>query len=124
MREAIDEYGAGEFTVPPGGQFYPIDRQSGQRLEAGAQGPGVVYEYFRQGEEPFFGMLSVVDGGFGMGSNLPMFAVGLEDGANGDIVDGDSVGRDGGGTVETSTGGNARVPVGTGFGELTSGGLY
>ena len=124
MREAIAEYGAGEFEVPPGGQFYPIDRQSGQRLEAGAQGPEVVYEYFRQGEEPFFGMLSVVDGGFGMGSSLPMFSTELEEGANGEIVDGDPAGQEDGGTVETSTGNNARVPTGTGFGELTSGGLY
>jgi len=69
-------------------------------------------------------MLSVVDGGFGMGSSLPMFSTELEEGANGEIVDGDPAGQEDGGTVETSTGNNARVPTGTGFGELTSGGLY
>ena len=126
MREAIAEYGGGEFAVPPGGHFYPIDRFSGQRLEQGASGPDVVMEYFRDGEEPFFGMLSIVDGGFGMGSNLPMFARGEEPGgslAGGDLVEGAPL-PPADGTVETSTGGTARVPLGTGFGELTSGGLY
>jgi penicillin-binding protein 1A len=124
MREAIAEYGGGEFEVPPGGHFYPIDRYSGQRLESGASGPDVVMEYFRDGEEPFFGMLSIVDGGFGMGSNLPMFIRGQEPGTGGgEIVDGDPLPPTDS-TVETSTGGTARVPLGTGFGELTSGGLY
>jgi penicillin-binding protein 1A len=124
MREAIAEYGAGDFEVPPGGHFYPIDRHSGQRLEEGAQGQDVVYEYFRDGEEPFFGMLSIIDGGFGMGTSLPMFSPDLDPSANGEIVSGDPVAGTQGGTVETSTGGTARVPLGTGFGELTSGGLY
>ncbi len=127
MRVAIDEYGGGPFRVPPGGHFYPIDRYSGQRLEDGASGPDVVREYFRDGYEPFFGMLSVVDGGFGMGSNLPMFGAGelgssTTDG--GELVEGDPAAQAEGGTVETSTGNTARVPLGTGFGELTSGGLY
>ena len=122
MQQAVEEYGGGPFRVPPGGQFYNIDRFSGQRLPDGESGPHVVAEYFREGEEPFFGMLSIVDGGFGMGSNLPMFSPG-DPNANGEVVDGDPVPSDGG-TVTTSTGGTARVPLGTGFGELTSGGLY
>ena len=123
MREAIDEYGAGEFQVPSGGHFYPIDRYSGQRLEQGADGPDVVMEYFRDGEEPFFGMLSIIDGGFGMGTNLPMFARGEDPSGNGELVDGGVLTPEDS-TVETSTGGTARVPLGTGFGQLTSGGLY
>ncbi len=120
MREAIDEYGAGEFSVPPGGHFYPIDRFSGQRLDPSASGEGIVMEYFRDGEEPFFGMLSIVDGGFGMGSNLPMFGDGE---IGGTIVDGDPAVQEGS-TVTTSTGESVRVPTDTGFGQLTSGGLY
>ncbi len=121
MREAIAEYGSGEFAVPPGGNFYPIDRHTGQRLTGDTSGADVVMEYFREGEEPFFGMLSIVDGGFGMGTNLPMFTGGSIDGA--EVVEGDPVPADTG-TVTTSTGETARVPLGTGFGQLTSGGLY
>ena len=112
MLAATQEYGGGPFRVPPGGEFYPIDRTSGQLLAAGAQGTNVVREYFRIGEEPIFGLLAVVDGGFAMGSDLPMFTAGEGD------DDGD------GETVTTSTGEAARVPTGSGFGTLSSGGLY
>jgi len=112
MLAATQEYGGGTFRVPPGGEFYPIDRTSGQLLAAGAQGTNVVREYFRIGEEPIFGLLAVVDGGFAMGSDLPMFTAGEGD------DDGD------GETVTTSTGEAARVPTGSGFGTLSSGGLY
>ncbi|MEM9319899.1 MAG: PBP1A family penicillin-binding protein, partial [Pseudomonadota bacterium] len=124
MRTAIAEYGGGSFDVPPGGTFYAIDRYSGQRLADGSQGAHVVYEYFRTGEEPTFGILAVVDGGFAMGSNLPMFGRGenasLGTGA-GETVIAPSVS---GTTVTTSTGGEARVPTGSGFGTLSTGGLY
>lgn len=122
MQQAVAEYGGGAFRVPPGGHFYNIDRYSGQRLPDGSGGPDVVAEYFRDGEEPFFGMLSIVDGGFGMGTNLPMFTrdgSGIGEG----VVEGGPVVTEGG-TVTTSTGETARVPLGTGFGQLTSGGLY
>jgi penicillin-binding protein 1A len=121
MQQAVAEYGGGPFRVPPGGQFYNIDRFSGQRLPDSASGPDVVAEYFRVGEEPFFGMLSIVDGGFGMGTNLPIIARGGAE--NGAVVEGGPVDTSGA-TVTTSTGETARVPTGTGFGELTSGGLY
>jgi penicillin-binding protein 1A len=53
-----------------------------------------------------------------------MFIRGQEPGTGGgEIVDGDPLPPTDS-TVETSTGGTARVPLGTGFGELTSGGLY
>ncbi len=113
MLEAIEEYGAGEFPVPDGGVFYPIDRFSGARLPDGAQGDNVVYELFREGEAPFGGILSVIDGGWAMSSDIPMFT--------------DTSGGGGGGqgeVVETSDGDTARVPTNTGFGTLSSGGLY
>jgi len=115
MLEAIEEYGGGDFEVPEGGVFYPIDRYSGQRLESGASGSHVVYELFREGEEPYFGLLSIIDGGWGMASDLPMF--GRED-AEGQVIEDDSS------TVTTSTGEAARVPTESGFGTLSSGGLY
>ena len=117
MQEAIAEYGAGDFRVPPGGRFYNIDRFSGQRLPDDARGEHVVAEYFRDGEEPIFGMLAVVDGGFAMGSNLPIFGRGETDSEDGTPVSD-------GATVTTSTGEDARVPTETGFGTLSAGGLY
>ena len=114
MLEAIAEYGSGDFPVPEGGQFYPIDRFSGARLPDGASGDNVVYELFRAGEAPFGGLLSVIDGGWAMSSDIPMFA---QDGGGG--------GGGGQGTlVETSDGETARVPTNTGFGTLSAGGLY
>ncbi len=114
MLEAIEEYGGGDFPVPEGGQFFPIDRFSGARLPAGSSGDHVVYELFREGEEPYQGLLSVIDGGWAMSSDIPMFTRGGETGGGG----GQGV------LVETSDGDTARVPTATGFGTLSSGGLY
>ncbi len=114
MLEAIEEYGGGDFPVPEGGQFFPIDRYSGARLPAGSSGDHVVYELFREGEEPYQGLLSVIDGGWAMSSDIPIFS-----------RPGDSGGGGGQGVlVETSDGDTARVPTATGFGTLSSGGLY
>ena len=60
----------------PAGCSNPIDRYSGQRLPSGSAGEHVVYELFREGEAPFEGLLSVIDGGWGMGSDLPLFGRG------------------------------------------------
>jgi penicillin-binding protein 1A len=125
MREAVREYGGAPFTVPEGGVFYPIDRYSGQRLPPGSAGDYVVYELFREGEAPFEGLLAVIDGGWGMGSDLPMFGRG-----EGGEVDAAAIqpGAATGGreetTVRTSDGETTRVPTGTGFGTLSAGGLY
>ena len=43
---------------------------------SGSAGEHVVYELFREGEAPFEGLLSVIDGGWGMGSDLPLFGRG------------------------------------------------
>lgn len=106
MSEAIKKYGGGDFKVPPGGHFIKIDRFSGARLPDDAAGENVVAEYFRDGEEPIFGVS--FDGGFAMGANLPLF---------------EEVGG-GAREVTTSTGKRAIVGPKASFGTLSSGGLY
>lgn len=108
MTDAIKVYGGGPFAVPPGGRFINIDRITGARLSDGASGPNVVAEYFREDQELLFG--SMVDGGFAMGSGLPLFS---RDEAL-------SAGED----VMTSTGEIKRIPKKAGFGTISSGGLY
>jgi penicillin-binding protein 1A len=112
MEQVVKEYGGGPFKVPPGGYFINIDRFTGARLPDNASGDNVIAEYFRQGEEPVFGLEGMVDGGFGMGTDLPLFAPGETDqGAQGS-------------TVTTSDGQTVKVPDKAGFGTLSSGGLY
>lgn len=106
MSEAIKKYGGGKFEVPPGGYFINIDRFTGARLSDDASGPNVVAEYFREGEDPIFGL--AFDGGFAMGADLPLF----EEAAAG------------GRQVTTSTGRKAVVGPKASFGSLSSGGLY
>ncbi|NDR56442.1 penicillin-binding protein 1A [Aliiruegeria sabulilitoris] len=110
MKEAIAKYGGGPFEVPPGGFFVKIDRFSGARLPDDAEGDYVVAEYFREGEDPIFGLAAAIDGGFVMGSNVPMFSRG----------EGDDESR----TVTTSTGKKVEIAPKASFGSLSSGGLY
>ena len=105
--EAIKKYGGGKFKIPPGGHFIKIDRFTGARLADNASGPNVVAEYFRDGEEPIFGVS--FDGGFAMGSDLPLF---------------EEVGTSSAREVTTSTGRKATVGPKASFGTLSSGGLY
>jgi penicillin-binding protein 1A len=112
MEDAIKKYGGGKFAVPPGGYFIKIDRFSGMMLPPDATGDNVVAEYFREGEEPIFGLGAMVDGGFAMGSNLPLFAYGEGDGG------------DDGTTVTNSEGETVVVPKKADFGTVSSGGLY
>jgi penicillin-binding protein 1A len=107
MSEAIKEYGGGKFKIPPGGHFINIDRYTGARLPDGATGENVVAEYFRDGDEPIFGVS--FDGGFAMGSDLPLF---------------DEAGGGGARQVTTSSGKKAVVGPKASFGTLSSGGLY
>ncbi len=109
MTEAIKRYGGTKFRVPPGGFFINIDRFSGMRLPDGASGDYVVSEYFREGAEPSFGIF--FDGGFAIGSNLPLFEQGQSD---------PSEGR----TVTTSSGERRTIPKRATFGTISSGGLY
>jgi penicillin-binding protein 1A len=107
MEEAIKKYGGGQFRLPPGGHFIKIDRFTGARLSNDASGEHVVAEYFRDGEEPVFGV--TYDGGFGMGSNLPLF---------------EEVETSRGREITTSTGKKAVVGPKADFGTVSSGGLY
>jgi penicillin-binding protein 1A len=111
MKVAIKKYGGTKFKVPPGGYFVNIDRFTGAKLPDGASGDNVVAEYFREGEEPIFGLGALVDGGFEMGQNLPLFAYGETD-------------TDTGSTVTTATGETKVIPGKADFGTVSSGGLY
>jgi penicillin-binding protein 1A len=111
MKVAIKKYGGTKFKVPPGGYFVNIDRFTGAKLPDGARGDNVVAEYFREGEEPIFGLGALVDGGFEMGQNLPLFAYGETD-------------TDTGSTVTTATGETKVIPGKADFGTVSSGGLY
>ncbi|MGR3659707.1 MAG: penicillin-binding protein 1A [Paracoccaceae bacterium] len=108
MQKATAKYGGGPFKVPPGGHFIKIDRYTGARLPDDASGEYVVAEYFRDGEAPVFGLM--YDGGFAMGSDLPLFAP--AESAYESI------------TVKTATGEVVIVPKKADFGSLSSGGLY
>lgn len=108
MSEAIKKYGGGKFRVPPGGHFIKIDRYTGARLDGEESGPHVVAEYFRDGEEPVFGI--TFDGGFAMGSNLPLM----------DELEGRELGHE----VTTSDGETTVVGPKADFGTMSSGGLY
>ncbi len=107
MQAATEKYGGGKFEVPPGGHFIKIDRFSGARLPDNATGDHVVAEYFRDGEEPTFGVM--FDGGFAMGSNLPLFT------RENEVVNTQ---------VEASDGDIVVIPGRANFGTLSSGGLY
>jgi penicillin-binding protein 1A len=107
MQEAIKKYGGGKFRVPPGGRFIKIDRFTGARLPDDASGADVVAEYFREGEEPVFGV--TFDGGFAMGENLDLFRSGEREQVK---------------EVTTSTGEKATVGDKSNFGNMSSGGLY
>jgi penicillin-binding protein 1A len=109
MEVAVEKYGGSKFTVPPGGYFKKIDRYSGAILPDNASGPNVVAEYFREGEDPLSGLGMLVDGGFEMGSNLPLFAYGE---------------TESGSVVTTATGEQKVIPNKADFGTLSSGGLY
>ena len=112
MEKAVKRFGGTDFKLPPGGHFINIDRYTGAQLPDGASGPNVQAEYFRDGQEPVFGLGALVDGGFGMGENLPLFAAGETD---------TTLGAD---KVTTSDGSTKVVPKKAKFGSLSSGGLY
>jgi len=107
MQKATAKYGGGEFAVPPGGHFIKIDRFTGARLPDSASGPSVVAEYFRDGEDPIFGL--AFDGGFAMGTDLELFQE-----SGGEVV------RD----LKTSSGQTGQVGKKATFGSMSSGGLY
>lgn len=107
MQKAVAKYGSGKFPLPPGGRFIKIDRFTGARLADDASGANVVAEYFRNGEEPVFGL--AFDGGFAMGSDLPLYKSETQSGT-----------RD----VKTGSGRVIKVPKKATINSLSSGGLY
>ena len=111
MQEAVRKYGGGAFEVPPGGTFVKIDRFTGARLPDDARGDNVVAEYFREGEQPGYGVLAAIDGGWAIGDDLPLFEEGTSD-------------LDPPRQVRTSTGRTVTVAPRASFGSLSSGGLY
>ena len=117
MSQAVREFGGGRFAVPPGGHFITIDRHTGERVPDGSGGD-VVAEYFRDGEEPVFGIGALIDGGFAMGQSLPVFAPGSD--ASGLVThDGQDL------NAQDETGaGTIQVPAQASFGTLSAGGLY
>jgi penicillin-binding protein 1A len=112
MAEAIKRFGGTQFAVPEGGYFQKVDRFSGARLPDDASGDTVVSEFFHLGEDGIAGIDYVVDGGFGMGENLPLFSAGESDFFGGSDV------------MTTSDGTTKAVPRKADFGTLSSGGLY
>ena len=106
MLAAVEKFGGGPFRVPEGGVFINIDRSTGARLSDDAQGDYVVAEYFREGEEPVFGV--TFDGGFAMGGNFEIIR-----------LDGSDTK-----TVTTSTGNQVKIGPKATLGTLSSGGLY
>ncbi len=111
MEQAVKRFGGTGFKVPPGGRFINIDRYTGAMVPDGVAGENVQAEYFRDGEEPIFGLGALVDGGFGMGENLPMFAIGETE----------ALGSE---TVTTADGQTKIVPKKADFGALSAGGVY
>ncbi len=113
MKKAVAKYGGTKFKVPPGGYFKKIDRFTGAVLSDNASGDNVISEYFREGDDPITSFGMMVDGGFGMGSNLPLYAYGETENASATSQ-----------TVTTSSGKTKVLPKKADFGTLSSGGLY
>jgi penicillin-binding protein 1A len=111
MREAVKTYGGARFKVPPGGYWVKVDRFTGTRLPDSASGDNVISEYFREGQEDTYGFGAMVDGGFAMGSNLPLFAFGESDASETS-------------TMTTASGQTRVIPKKADFGTVSSGGLY
>ncbi len=96
---------------PPGGYFRKIDRFSGALAARRRHGRQCGGRIFRDGQDSVFAN-AVVDGGFAMGANLPLFAYGETDGSEGGVY------------VTTSTGETRVIPKKADFGTVCSGGLY
>ncbi len=72
--QALKSYGGFEYEVPEGGYFVKLDRFSGQRLSDNATGPNVIQMLFRKTTTPAVGSGGQeIDGGFAMGSDVPLF---------------------------------------------------
>jgi penicillin-binding protein 1A len=134
MTEAIEVFGGGDFKVPEGGTFINIDRFNGARLADDAEGDNVVAEFFRDGEDPIFGV--AFDGGFAMGGD---FEVGVMDEGLGLLTDADDPEApptsapqvfvplndpEGATGADPETELDQRLEPKASFGSMSSGGLY
>ena len=115
MEQAVKRFGGTNFKVPDGGHFINIDRYTGGQLPDGASGANVQAEYFRDGETPVFGLGALVDGGFGMGQDLPLFAAGETDQTDQSLQTE---------TIVNGNGTTSKVQKKAKFGSASSGGLY
>ena len=108
MKEAVKKFGGSEFRVPPGGHWVKINRYTGEHLPGDAVGEHVVAEYLKDGQD-LVGLGMIIDGGFAMGANLPLFGQGESDETT---------------SITTSTGQQKVIPKKADFGSMSSGGLY
>ncbi|PCD77656.1 penicillin-binding protein 1A [Pseudothioclava arenosa] len=108
MKEAVKKFGGSEFRVPPGGHWVKINRYTGEHLPGDAVGEHVVAEYLKDGQD-LVGLGMIIDGGFAMGANLPLFGQGESDETT---------------SITTSTGQKKVIPKKADFGSMSSGGLY
>ena len=108
MKEAVKKFGGSEFRVPPGGHWVKINRYTGEHLPGDAVGEHVVAEYLKDGQD-LVGLGMIIDGGFAMGANLPLFEQGESDETT---------------AITTSTGQKKVIPKKADFGSMSSGGLY
>ncbi len=108
MKTALKDHGSFKRPQPPGTVLIKIDRFTGVRVPNSSSGKNIVAELFREGEEPAVGSSGrFIDGGFAMGSNLPLYNQ-----ANTT-------------TQQVTVQGQQKViPSKPGFGVLSSGGLY
>lgn len=117
MTEAVEKFGGGQFVVPNGGQFIKMDRYTGARLPDDAEGEHVVAEFFREGDEPVFGV-SLTDG-FAMGANLKSESdIAAEAAAAAEAAEAAVEAGEEGATTVLPDSGKAD------FGTVSSGGLY
>jgi penicillin-binding protein 1A len=109
IKAAMAEQGPVSWDVPPGGHFIKIDRSTGVRLPDYAEGANVQSEYVRDGQELMVGGYGqTVDGGWKMGSDVPLF-----DGVSQAAVE------------RVQVRGQTRVlPKNPSMGSMSSGGLY
>ena len=93
-------------VCPKDGYFLKIDRTTGARLPDDASGPNVVAEFFRDRRRADLRLAAIIDGGFAMGGDLPMFAPGERY----EPLEREDAGRG--------------TPPPASFGTVTTGGLY
>jgi penicillin-binding protein 1A len=110
IKVAMAGQGPVTFPLPPGGYFIKIDRSTGQRLPDNATGAGVQTEYIKDGQLTVVGGYGqTVDGGWRMGSDVPLY-----EGVSNAAVE----------RVQVRGGGTKVLPSNPSLGSMSSGGLY